>query len=110
MNYDILLLVSSKIIGWWKKWWEAESSDNKCVQHPCRYVLHRHTKLSSSGSATMGNTQNSLDAGEEDVGWCAAKREVKEHGQKPKLNFQRRHRKGEKNVEDNGLLQTILHL
>ena len=25
----------------------------------------------------MGNTQNSLDAGEEDVGWCAAKREVK---------------------------------
>ena len=56
---------------------------------------HRHTKLSSSSSATMGNTQNSLDAGEEDIGWCAAK-SVKEHGQKPKLNFQRRHRKGEK--------------
>ena len=57
-------------------------------------MFHRHTKLSSSGSATMGNTQNSLDAGEEDV--AVRQKKVKEHGQKPKLNFQRRHRKGEK--------------
>ena len=52
----------------------------------------------------MGNTQNSIDGSEEDAGWCAAKREVKEHGQKPKLNFERRqpYRKGEKKIEDNG--------
>ena len=49
----------------------------------------------------MGNTQNSIDGGEEDAGWCAAKREVKEHGQKPKLNFERRqpYRKGEKKLK-----------
>ena len=61
-------------------------------------------KKSPPSLATMGNTQNSLDGGEGDIGWCAAKREVKEHGQKPKLNFQRkqRNRKEDKNIEASG--------